>query len=108
MHRRPPRRIRGIIYPREVEEKNFRKHSVTREQVRQLFRASPLFWYQEKGRRRGEDLYCAAGQLTSGRHLIAFFVHKNSGAALVLSVRDMTEAERKRYEATKKHHPRPR
>ena len=108
MRRRPPRRIRGIIYPQDVEEKNREKHGVTRDEVRELFLASPLFFYQEKGRRAGEDLYHAAGQLANGRYLIAFFIHKSTGEALVLSVRDMTLAERRRYEARKKHRPQSR
>ena len=34
----------------------------------------------------------------SGRFLIVFFVYKKGNQALILSARDMTDAERKRYE----------
>jgi uncharacterized DUF497 family protein len=38
------------------------------------------------------------GQTDSGRYLIVFFIHKKDNRALILSARDMTSAERKRYE----------
>jgi uncharacterized DUF497 family protein len=38
------------------------------------------------------------GQTHAGRHLIVFFVHKKSQEALVLSARQMTDNERKRYD----------
>lgn len=101
--RRPPRRIRGLIYPQDVEEKNLRKHGVRADEVQELFSATPVFWFLEKGRRRGEDLYAAANRLSNGRSLIAFFIHKRSREALVLSAREMTRAERSRYETTQKH-----
>jgi len=34
----------------------------------------------------------------SGRFLIVFFVYKKGNQALILSARDMTDAERKRHE----------
>jgi uncharacterized DUF497 family protein len=37
------------------------------------------------------------GQTEAGRYLIVFFIHKKSGAALVISARDMTPKERRRY-----------
>jgi hypothetical protein len=38
------------------------------------------------------------GQTQSGRYLIIFFILKKKRDALVLSAREMTRAERKRYE----------
>jgi len=38
------------------------------------------------------------GQTESGRYLIVFFIYKKDNRALILSARDMTPAERKRYE----------
>jgi uncharacterized DUF497 family protein len=37
------------------------------------------------------------GQAASGRYLIVFFIYKKDGRAIILSARDMTPAERKRY-----------
>ena len=36
----------------------------------------------------------------SGRYLMVFFVYKTDKLALILSARDMTKSERKRYEQT--------
>jgi uncharacterized protein len=43
-------------------------------------------------------VYAALGQTGSGRYLIVFFVHKPDHRALILSARNMTAAERRRYE----------
>jgi len=37
------------------------------------------------------------GQTKSGRYLIIFFIYKKDGRAIILSARDMTPDERKRY-----------
>ena len=56
------------------------------------------FRFVEKGYRRGENVYAAMGQTNSGRYLIVFFVRKTTREALIVSARDMTASERKRYE----------
>jgi len=103
MRRRPPRRIRGIIYLPEYREKNWRKHHVSEQDVVDVFADRPLFRFQERGLRKSEDVYAAYGQVPGGRYLIVFFVHKLSGEALVLSVREMTTAERHYYATNKTH-----
>jgi uncharacterized DUF497 family protein len=47
---------------------------------------------------KGEDLYVAYGQTLDGRHLVVFFIQKYQSAALPISARDMTGAERRYYE----------
>jgi hypothetical protein len=42
--------------------------------------------FVEKGHRRGENVYAASGQTEAGRYLTVFFVHKQGGRALILSV----------------------
>jgi uncharacterized protein len=63
----------------------------------------PLFRFVEKGHRAGENVYAAMGQTKSGRYLIVFFIYKKDGRIVILSARDMTPAERKRYEKIWKH-----
>jgi uncharacterized protein len=53
----------------------------------------------KKGHFRGEDVYRALGRTGAGRYLAVFFVHKRTGAALILSARDMDRKERKTYAA---------
>lgn len=43
-------------------------------------------------------LHAALGRTDPGRYLIVFFVHKKTRQALIISARDMTKAERRRYE----------
>ena len=90
-------RINGIIWLEDILEKLERKHAVKQEEVRQLFARSPRFRFIERGHRRGEDVYSAMGQTEAGRYLITFFVLKKDNRALILSARDMTDPERKKY-----------
>jgi uncharacterized protein len=103
MKRRPPRRLRGIIYLPEHRNKNWQKHRVSENEVLELLGGAVLFQFRKRGLRRGEDIYAAYGRTSTGRRLIAFFVHKTGGQALILSVRDMTEREKKYYDAHKIH-----
>lgn len=91
-------RIAGIIWLGEIVEKINRKHHVQRDEVREVLRGSTYFRFVEKGHRQGENVYSAMGQTSAGRYLIVFFVRKKAGQALILSARDMTRNERKRYE----------
>ena len=50
---------------------------------------------------KGEDLYAAYGQTAAGRYLIVFFIHKHPTAALPISARDMSQAERRYYDDQK-------
>ena len=91
-------KISGIIWLPEIVEKISHKHRVDQDEVREVLRTSSHFRFVEKGHRKGENVYSAMGQTSAGRYLITFFVQKKSGQALILSARDMTAGERKRYE----------
>ena len=91
-------KLSGIIWLEEILEKIERKHHVSQEEVREILDGSPHFRFVEKGHRRGENVYSAMGQTSSGRYLIVFFVRKKSRQALPISAREMTRGERKRYE----------
>ncbi|HKQ05422.1 MAG TPA: BrnT family toxin [Blastocatellia bacterium] len=90
-------RISGIIWLEDILDKLERKHAVKKEEVKQVLAGSPRFRFVEKGHRRGEDVYSAMGQTEAGRYLVIFFVLKRDNRALILSARDMTRPERKRY-----------
>ncbi len=91
-------KIRGLIWLDEIIEKIARKHNVSQDEVRDILTDRPHFRFVEKGHRRGENVYAALGQTKNGRYLIVFFVYKKDGRAIILSARDMTPSERKRYE----------
>ncbi len=91
-------KIEGIVWLGTIIEKIEQKHHVQQHEVREVFANQPYFRCVEKGHRAGEHVYAAMGQTDGGRHLIVFFVYKQDGRALILSTRDMTHAERRRYE----------
>ena len=89
--------IDRIIWLDDIVEKLERKHGVGKSEVWELLQSKPKFRFVEKGHREGENAYAALGR-TEGRHLVVFFIYKTANAALVISARDMTRGERKRYE----------
>lgn len=91
-------KIKGLIWLDEIIEKLVTKHDVSRNEVLEILMSEPLFRFVEKGHRPGENVYAALGQTKGGRYLIVFFVHKKGGHALILSAREMTRPERRRYE----------
>ena len=90
-------RITGIIWFHEIVQKLQIKHKVHKQEVRETLESRPSFQFIEKGHRTGEDVYAAFGRTSAGRYLVVFFVHKLDGQALVVSARDMTKTERRRY-----------
>ena len=90
--------IKEIIWLKRFVEKIERKHHVTRHEVYELFLNKPIFHFAELGDIRGEDPYRAIGQTDAGRYMTVFFILKSRGRALVISARDATKGERRRYD----------
>jgi uncharacterized DUF497 family protein len=90
-------KISGFIWLEEIVQKLIWKHSVKIEEVREIFLNNPRFRFVEKGHRKDENVYAVSGQTDAGRYLICFFVCKPDNRALIISAREMTDAERKRY-----------
>jgi uncharacterized protein len=91
-------KISYVIWLDEILEKIIQKHKVRLSEVKEVLSNSTHFRFIEKGNRLGEDVYLAFGQTMAGRYITVFFVYKGNNQALVLSARDMTKAERKKYE----------
>lgn len=91
-------KINGFIWYEKIIDKLERKHSVQQYEVREVFTNNPMFRYVEKGLQSKENVYAALGQTNTGRNLIIFFIYKKNKHALITSARDMTRAERKKYE----------
>jgi hypothetical protein len=91
-------RIARIIIPVYVLDKLQWKHHVSEEEVHELLRGYPKVYFVEKGDIEGEDVYLALGKTATGRYLSVFFIYKHDKNALVLSARDMSSKERRRYE----------
>lgn len=67
------------------------------EEVEQIFLNRARIEFEERGDILGEDLYRATGRTDAGRYLVVFFIHKRLGRALVITAREATKQERKRY-----------
>ncbi len=91
-------RIEGIIWFDEIIEKLEWKHSVQPCEVTEVFVNTHEFRFVEKGHRAGENVYAAMGQTNAGRYLIVFFIYKKDRRAFILSARNMTDRERRKYE----------
>ena len=89
--------ITDLIITSEILDKLIWKHNVAEREVRQVFLDKPRYRFIEKGRYGDEHLYLALGITDSGRYLAVYFVYKKNKKALIISARDMTEAERRKY-----------
>jgi len=81
----------------EFVDKIIRKHHVYPEEVEEIFLRDPLIRRLESGHVKGEDLFIAFGTTKPGRYLTVLFVRKKDKRAMVISAREMTKAERKKY-----------
>lgn len=89
--------IDDLIITAEILDKLIWKHNVTESEIRQVFLDMPKYRFIEKGRYKGEHLYLALGVTDSGRYLSVYFIYKKDKNALIVTARDMTEKERRRY-----------
>lgn len=90
--------IHEIIWKERFIDKIAVKHQVTTEEVEDVLFGRPHVRRAHKGHVKGEDLYAAYGKTIGGRYLIVLFIRKEQRAALPISARDMTGAERRYYE----------
>ena len=93
-------KISDIIWLPQIVEKLAQRHNVNRREVREVLDSTRHFRFAEKGHESGEDVYSALGQTEAGRYLAVYFIYKKGKQALVLSARDMTTKERRRYGKT--------
>jgi hypothetical protein len=91
-------RIRDLVLKSHVIDKLAWKHNISELELRQVFNNEPKIRRIEKGKIKGEDLYVALGRTDAGRYLVVFFIMKTNKEALILTARDMTQKERRRYE----------
>ena len=89
--------IDDVIWLVEIEDKIIAKHQVWPEEVEEVLTSRPHVRFMERRQREDEDLYAAFGQSEAGRYLTVYFIWKKSGAALVVTARDMTRKEKRSY-----------
>ena len=72
-------RLRGTIWLSEVVDKLAFKHGVETYEVEETLNNKPKFRFVEKGKRKGEDVYQAAGQTDAGRYLLVLLFLRRLG-----------------------------
>ena len=89
--------IHDIVCSKETREKLARKHQISLSEVHEVLWGNPEIRFHEKGRIQGENLYIAYGRTEAGRYLKVFFIHKKNQAALIVTAKDMSAKEKRRY-----------
>ena len=89
--------MRELIWLGDIVDKLQWKHSVQQHEVHEVLNGSPSIYFSERGHRTGEDVYVAFGRTEAGRYLGVVFIPKLDGRALILSARNMSRSERRRY-----------
>lgn len=95
--------IYDVIWKDVFVDKLAVKHNVHIEEVEDILFGKAHIRKIERGNVEGEDVYVAYGQTNGGRYLVIFFIRKHDTAALPISARDMTLAERRYYNDRKKY-----
>lgn len=90
-------KIYDVIWKDQFVDKLAAKHGVSTEEVEEVLFGKAHLRRVERGQVDGEDVYAAYGQTDGGRYLSVFFIRKHSTAALPISARDMTRAERRYF-----------
>lgn len=78
-------------------DKIIRKHNIYPEEVEEVLSKDPLIRRLEIGHVKSEDLFIGFGRTDAGRYLSVLFVLKKDKWALVITARDMTKRERRKY-----------
>ena len=91
-------KVHDIIWLEEIADKLAWKHGVLTAEVEEALRGRCKVFKKEQGRVEGEHLYLALGRTKNGRYLAVYFILKDGDNALVVTARNMTAAERRRYE----------
>ena len=91
-------KIHAITWLEEIVNKIRVKHNVDTWEVKEVFGNSPRITFVAKGHQPDEDLYLALGQSDEGRYLAVLFLYKISKKALIITARNMTHKERRRYD----------
>lgn len=90
-------KINRLIWLEDIVEKLIWKHNVEEQEVVEVLENKPVFKYKEKGYKSGEDVYAAFGKTNTNSFLSVFFVYTQDKRAIIVSARDMSPKERKKY-----------
>lgn len=89
--------ITRVIWLEDIVEKLIWKHNVQDQEVIEVLENKPIFQRKEEGYKPGEDVYAAFGRTNMGCLLSVFFVYTRNNRAIIVSARDMSQRERRKY-----------
>lgn len=89
--------ITRIVWLEDIVEKLRWKHNIEESEVIELLESHPRFVRKEAGFIPGEDVYAAFGRTNQGRPLSVFFGYTRDKRAIIVSAREMTEREARKY-----------
>lgn len=89
-------RLTDVVWKSRFRDKMMFKHHVDSREVEEVVFGKPFIVKIARGKIHNEHVYAAYGQTQAGRYLVVFFINKGN-AALPISSRDMTDAERKYF-----------
>ena len=89
--------ISRIIWLEDIVEKLIWKHNVEEQEVIEVLENKPIFQFKEAGHIPGENVYAAFGKTNSNRQLSIFFVYTQDQRAIIVSARDISTKEMKKY-----------
>lgn len=89
-----------IPYPASdnIIDKIDSRHAVQWNEVEEVFLNDPWFVMETEADQYGEPRYVAFGRTEAGRYLMVVFVPMDRDEAKVITARDMTDSERRRYQ----------
>ncbi len=90
-------KITRIVWLEDIVEKLRWKHNVEESEVIEVLENHPCYVRKEAGFVPGEHVYAAFGRTNLDRSLSVFFVYTKDKRAIIVSARDMTEKEARRY-----------
>jgi uncharacterized DUF497 family protein len=90
--------IRHVVWLEDIVDKLRWKHQVVEGEVIEVLENHPRFVLKEAGFTPGEDVIGAFGRTARGRPLAVFFIYTRDQRAIIVSARDMSSKEKKRYD----------
>ncbi len=81
-------RFTEILWRQQYPEKIIHEHQVELDEVEEVLSNNPFVRLQERGRRRGEDLYIVYGQTAAGRYISSHSSLTKAGQWQCLSLRE--------------------
>ena len=92
-------KITELVWLDKIRDKIIQKHRVQPDEVHEaFFDPRRKYFFVESGHIEGEDVYAIIGKADAGRLLAVYFILKPGHKALIVSARDATKKQRRRYE----------